>query len=110
MPPTTTLTTGIVDRAVGDVPPLGTGVLRSRSIDAGEAHRLAIEIEGGSHPGWVGMEGVLDVTHGGDTATLHLTDDADDQPLLDAARAAGRVRRFAPVLPSLSDLYREVSA
>ncbi len=35
---------------------------------------------------------------------------ADEQALLDAARAAGPVRRFEPVAPSLSERFREVVA
>lgn len=41
---------------------------------------------------------------------VRLDDGADDQQLLDAARAAGRVRRFEPAEPSLSDLFREAIA
>jgi ABC-2 type transport system ATP-binding protein len=41
---------------------------------------------------------------------VRLADGADDQQLLDAARAAGRVRRFEPAEPSLTDLFREAIA
>lgn len=41
---------------------------------------------------------------------VRLDDGADDQQLLDAARAAGRVRRFEPAEPSLTDLFREAIA
>ncbi|MEP7059397.1 MAG: DUF4162 domain-containing protein, partial [Actinomycetota bacterium] len=33
---------------------------------------------------------------------------ADDQRLLDVARRAGEVRVFAPVQPTLAELFREV--
>ena len=48
----------------------------------------------------------LRVDHG---VVLDLADDADEQALLDLARAAGRVRAFGPVRPTLTELYREVS-
>jgi ABC-2 type transport system ATP-binding protein len=41
---------------------------------------------------------------------VELAGDADEQALLDAARRAGRVRRFAPQEPTLADLFREVVA
>ena len=46
------------------------------------------------------------VHHVGDDL-LELADGVDDQAVLDAARAAGRVQEFAPVRPSLADLFRE---
>ena len=39
---------------------------------------------------------------------LHLRDGGDDQRVLDAARAAGRVQSFRWVVPSLAELFREV--
>jgi ABC-2 type transport system ATP-binding protein len=39
-----------------------------------------------------------------------LADGADPQQLLDAARAAGRVVRFGPEVPTLSELFREAVA
>jgi ABC-2 type transport system ATP-binding protein len=39
---------------------------------------------------------------------LELDDGVDDQVVLDAARAAGPVRRFGSVEPTLTDLFREV--
>jgi ABC-2 type transport system ATP-binding protein len=41
---------------------------------------------------------------------LRLPEEADDQQLLDAARAAGRVHAFAPVEPTLAELFREAVA
>jgi ABC-2 type transport system ATP-binding protein len=43
-------------------------------------------------------------------AVLELTGGEDPVRLLDAARAAGRVRRFAPVEATLADLFRDVVA
>jgi ABC-2 type transport system ATP-binding protein len=41
---------------------------------------------------------------------VELPDDVDEQALLDAARRAGRVRRFAPEEPTLAELFREAIA
>jgi ABC-2 type transport system ATP-binding protein len=41
---------------------------------------------------------------------VELGPEGDEQALLDAARRAGRVRRFAPEEPTLADLFREVVA
>jgi ABC-2 type transport system ATP-binding protein len=41
---------------------------------------------------------------------VELDDDADPQALLDAARAAGPVRRFGPEQPSLAEIFREAVA
>jgi ABC-2 type transport system ATP-binding protein len=47
--------------------------------------------------------------HDGHT-TVELADGADEQALLDAARAAGRVQRFAVQQPSLAEVFRDVVA
>jgi ABC-2 type transport system ATP-binding protein len=44
----------------------------------------------------------------GDDVVLDLEPGADDQSVLDAARAAGRVHTFVHEQPSLVDLFREV--
>jgi ABC-2 type transport system ATP-binding protein len=43
-----------------------------------------------------------------DTVLLELAADADPQRVLDLARAAGDVRAFGPVHPTLAELFREV--
>jgi ABC-2 type transport system ATP-binding protein len=45
---------------------------------------------------------------GGDGTLLLLDDHTDDQSVLDAARAAGPVRHFETVHPTLTELFREV--
>ncbi len=56
------------------------------------------------------MPSVL-VAHVDDGAVVvELEEGADEQALLDAARRAGRVRRFAPEEPTLAELFREVVA
>ena len=70
--------------------------------------RLRIEVEGAAN-GWVEqLPGVLVVAHDRDGLLLELSDGADDQQVLDAARRAGHVRLFAPARPTLSELFREV--
>lgn len=41
------------------------------------------------------------------TTVLELADDVDDQMVLDAARAAGPVREFRQVTPTLAEMFRE---
>ena len=41
---------------------------------------------------------------------VELEDDADDQRVLDLARSVGEVRHFSRVRPTLSELFREVTA
>ena len=61
-------------------------------------------------PAWETLDGVLEAATDGATTTLRLRDDADEQAVLDLARTSGRVVRFAPVEPTLAELYREVTA
>jgi ABC-2 type transport system ATP-binding protein len=65
-----------------------------------------VEVQGAS-------EGWLDDIAGAEPQAdglVRLAEGADDQVLLDAARAAGRVVRFEAVTPSLADLFREAIA
>jgi ABC-2 type transport system ATP-binding protein len=63
-----------------------------------------VEVQGAAN-GWAAAVPGADVRDGeGATALVHID---DERRLLDAARAAGRVVRFEPVAPSLSDLFRE---
>ncbi len=41
---------------------------------------------------------------------FELSEQADPQALLDAARSAGRVRRFEPATATLAELFREAIA
>ena len=76
---------------------------------ARSSRRMEIDVQGSLDPDWAdGVEGVTLVERRPDRIVVELEDQVDDQVLLDAARAAGSVRRFAPVTPSLADLYREV--
>jgi ABC-2 type transport system ATP-binding protein len=82
-----------------------------RLVASGEVDRLRrersgrrwrAEVDGG---GWAPtLEGVEPLGDG----VFELSEAADPQRLLDAARAAGAVIRFGPVLPTLADLFRDV--
>ncbi len=72
--------------------------------------RLRVDVEGaGAANGWLdGIAGVRVVERDDQGLLIELSGGADDQQVLDAARRAGRVRRFAPARPTLSELFREV--
>ena len=60
--------------------------------------------------GWADtVPGVVSAEYGPAT-TLLLAPDADDQVVLDAARALGPVREFSPLRASLTELFREAVA
>jgi ABC-2 type transport system ATP-binding protein len=72
--------------------------------------RWRVEVAG-ARDGWVdGVPGAVLVRSENGAVVVELGHDADEQALLDAARGAGRVRRFVPEEPSLAQLFREVVA
>jgi ABC-2 type transport system ATP-binding protein len=73
------------------------------------ARRLLLVEVGGAPGAW--WEVVPDIrldAHVDGAVVLELAADADAQRVLDVARHAGEVRRFGPLEPSLSQLFREV--
>jgi ABC-2 type transport system ATP-binding protein len=59
--------------------------------------------------GWAGqLPGVRTVGQADGAVLLELEDGADDQAVLHAALARGRVEEFSPVRPTLTELFREV--
>jgi ABC-2 type transport system ATP-binding protein len=92
-------------------------VSRGRIVAAGRVEqlreerssaRLRVDVEG-ADARWVdGVGGVEVVDRAGPGVVVELRDGVDDQAVLDAARRAGRVRRFEPVRPTLAELFREV--
>ena len=59
--------------------------------------------------GWTGdLPGVRAVGQADGALLLELDDGVDDQRVLEAALASGRVHEFSPVRPTLSELFREV--
>jgi ABC-2 type transport system ATP-binding protein len=70
--------------------------------------RLRVDVDGGASA-WVdALPGVELVTRDDRGVVVELRGGADDQQVLDAARRAGPVRRFAPARPTLAELFREV--
>jgi ABC-2 type transport system ATP-binding protein len=70
--------------------------------------RLRVHVEG-SGGDWIsGVPGATLVGGANGDVLVELTEGADDQLVLDAARRAGRVRRFEPARPTLAELFREV--
>jgi ABC-2 type transport system ATP-binding protein len=65
----------------------------------------------GGDAGWVrSARGVHVVDVDGPVALLEIAEPGADQALLQEAVSRGDVREFAPVVPALSELYREVAA
>ena len=69
--------------------------------------RLRIDVEGAAD-GWADqMPAVKVIARDEQGVLVELHEGADDQALLDAARRAGRVKRFEPARPTLAELFRE---
>ena len=79
-------------------------------LRASRSRRLfRIELAGAPEGWWEVVPGVeLAEPLPDQSGVFELAGDADDQRLLDIARRAGQVRVFAPVLPTLAELFREV--
>ena len=75
---------------------------------AGRARRVRLRADA-LVDGWVGqLPGVRAVGETDGAVLLELADGTDDQAVLHAALAHGRVREFTPVRPTLTELFREV--
>lgn len=83
------------------------GIEELRTARADRRLRIVLD---GAHPAWAEQPGVAAVRVEGRTALVTLDGGADDQQLLELARRSGRVEAFAPVVPTLAELYREVTA
>jgi ABC-2 type transport system ATP-binding protein len=70
--------------------------------------RLRVGLDGGWTAWAEHLEGTRVVSVHGEDVVLELSPGTDDQVVLDAARAAGRLRTFVHEQPSLVDLFREV--
>jgi ABC-2 type transport system ATP-binding protein len=85
-------------------------VAELRARRAGRRWRVELAADGAAG-GWVeGVAGATVVTSEDHAVVVELAADADEQRLLDAARANGPVRRFAPEEPTLAELFREAVA
>ena len=86
---------------------VATGAVDDLRAEASHERLVRVEVDGPRdwHRSLAGVE-VASEDDGG--VVLKLSEDADDQSVLEAARAAGRVRQFTPVEASLAELFREV--
>ncbi|WP_061963106.1 ABC transporter ATP-binding protein [Demequina aurantiaca] len=86
---------------------VATGEVRSlREERAGRRYRVQVE----GLPDWSpDLPGVSVLTAGADGTTVELADGADPQALLVSAQQAGPIAHFGRVLPTLADLFAEVS-
>lgn len=76
-------------------------------LTADATTRLRVSVEGA--PGWENdVEGVRVVSANGDATLLELAPDVDEQAVLRAAMAAGRVTEFSRHRPTLAELFRNV--
>jgi ABC-2 type transport system ATP-binding protein len=78
-----------------------------RSTVAGGRRRLRVRVD--ADPAWAAaLPGTRVTADDEDGLLLDLDPSADDQAVLAAARAAGPVRAFTPLEPTLAELFREV--
>jgi ABC-2 type transport system ATP-binding protein len=81
----------------------------SDDLRRGTAQRFRLVVDGDA--GWVrGSRGVHVMDVDGPVALFEVTDADADQALLRDALSRGQIREFAPVVPALSELYREMVA
>lgn len=70
---------------------------------------LRVQVDTPAGVEWTtGLAGVTVRTRDADGDLVELAEGTDDQAVLAAAQAAGRVRHFGEVRPTLAELYREV--
>jgi ABC-2 type transport system ATP-binding protein len=103
----------LVERLCDDV----AIVSRGRIVAAGAVEelrtersspRLRVQVEAAAGDWLSGVPGATLVGGADGDVLIELSEGADDQLVLDAARRAGRVRRFEPARPTLAELFREV--
>ena len=102
----------LVERLCDDV----AIVNRGRIVAAGaveelrsERSRPRLRVQVDTNGDWLsGVPRATLVSSANGDVLVELDDGADDQLVLDAARRAGRVRRFEPARPTLAELFRGV--
>jgi ABC-2 type transport system ATP-binding protein len=103
----------LVERLCEEVTIIADGrLVASGRVDAlrSEASRgrlIRVLVEGAAGDWYDALAGVERMDEDARGVVLRLPGDVDDQQLLDAARAAGRVHAFAPVEATLAELFRE---
>lgn len=103
----------VVERLCDDLVIIADGTIRAAGTrdELRSAHALPrFELSVDGDAGWLrDHPGVTLVDLDGQRAVFDLAPDADDQQVLRAALARGPVRTFAPVTPSLAEIFREVN-
>ncbi|MBO3143615.1 ABC transporter ATP-binding protein [Dermatophilus congolensis] len=86
---------------------VGSGTSNQLRAAATKHHRLVLT----NDAGWVrGIPGVSVIDLEGNTAILNVIEDQARQHLLSEALNRGGIEEFAPLVPTLSEIYREVTA
>lgn len=103
----------LVEQLCQDVAIISSGRLVAAApierLRAGERRLVRVQVSGIGDPSWAGrLAGVEAVDVDADEFLFALSDAADTQALLDAARDAGAVRHFGFERRSLGEIYREV--
>jgi ABC-2 type transport system ATP-binding protein len=103
----------VVERLCDDLVIIAGGVIRaagSRASLRADYGLPRFELVVDADAGWLrDLAGVTLVDLDGPRAVVDLKPGADDQEVLRAALARGPVRSFAPVTPSLTEIFREVN-
>jgi ABC-2 type transport system ATP-binding protein len=102
----------LVERLCDDLVIIADGAIRAagdraslRAAHALPRHRLLVDTDAG----WLrDQPGITLLDLDGPEAVFELDPGTDDQQVLRAALARGPVRAFGPVVPSLTDIFREV--
>jgi ABC-2 type transport system ATP-binding protein len=98
---------------------VATGTVDALRREGNRHRRVRLAVEGAAPGWWDGLAGVRVLPAAPAAAAaagaagevvVELDDGADDQALLDRARASGRLVAFTPVEPTLADLFREAVA
>jgi ABC-2 type transport system ATP-binding protein len=102
----------LVERLCDELVIIADGRIRAAGDRASLRDRHAApryELRVDTDAGWLrDQPGVTLIDLDGPRAVFDLADGADDQDVLRAALERGRVRAFGPVVPSLTEIFREV--
>ena len=105
----------VVERLCDDVVVIADGKVAAageraelRHAHAGLRYRLTVDPDAGWMRDWAADNGLRVVDIDGPRAVIELSRPDLEQPLLTEALRRGPVREFAPVVPTLSQIFREV--
>jgi ABC-2 type transport system ATP-binding protein len=102
----------LVERLCDDLVVIADGRIRAAGSCSGLRAKYTLpryEVVLGADAGWLrDIPGVTIVELDGDRAVIELADPERDQAVLREAMSRGPVRAFAPIVPSLAEIFREV--